>query len=107
MSPCVHYGDAIVCFTDSSKLFRAEFEEKGRWCFNCRRHVRYNLELRGSPEPDYYGPSWSASCPNCGKDGASGGFWYVSWNGDGEWDCQEPSGWRKMPLCSARIAKSP
>jgi hypothetical protein len=83
--PCAYYGDGLtVCFTGPTVVLHAEFEERPRWCFNCRRHVRYNLELHGTREPSYYEPSWSGRCPNCGQDGASGGFWYVSWNDDGE-----------------------
>jgi len=84
MSPCVAYPDGLtVCFSDSEVL-HAEFEERPRWCFTCRRHVRYNLELCGSRGPSYYEPTWSGRCPNCGQDGASGGFWYVHWNGGDE-----------------------
>ena len=85
MSPCVALPEAggYVCFTDTVVL-SAEFEEKPRWCFGCRKHVRYNLTLTGSREPSYYGPSWSADCPNGCGDRASGGFWYVEWNVDEE-----------------------
>ena len=85
MSPCVDYGNGLtVCFSDATVLLHAEFEYWPRWCFNCRRYVRYNLDLYGSREPSYYEPTWSGRCPNCGKDGASSGFWYVSWNGGDE-----------------------
>lgn len=81
---CVSYPDGLtVCYSDTEVL-HAEFEERPRWCFACRRHVRYNLRLLGSREPSYYEPTWDGWCPNCGQDGASGGFWYVSWNGGEE-----------------------
>jgi hypothetical protein len=85
MSPCVAIPNGWVCFSDATVLLHAEFEERPRWCFNCCRHVRYNFELHGSREPSYYEPTWSGRCPNCGQDGASGGFYYVSWNGEDEW----------------------
>lgn len=85
MSPCVAYPDGLtVCFSDATVILHAEYEERPRWCFNCHRHVRYNLQLHGSREPSYYEPTWSGRCPNCGQDGASGGFWYVTWNGGDE-----------------------
>ena len=62
-------------------VLHSEAEETPRWCFGCRRHVRYNIDLRGSPFPSYYEPFWSARCPNGCGDRASGGFWYVHWNG--------------------------
>lgn len=87
MSPCATYPDGLtVCYTGHHDLLHAEFEERPRWCFNCRCHVRYNLYLYGDREPSYYGPSWDGRCPNCGQNGASGGFWYVSWNNDGEFE---------------------
>ena len=85
MSPCVAYGDGLTVCRSDNILIHAEFEERPRWCFNCRRHVRYNLFLWGTIEPSYYEPVWTGQCPKCGKDGASGGFWYVSWNNGGEW----------------------
>jgi hypothetical protein len=82
VSPCVAYSDDLtVCFSDATVVLHAEFEERPRWCFGCRRRVRYNLALWGSREPSYYEPTWEGRCPNCGQDGASGGFWYVGWNG--------------------------
>ena len=88
VSPCEPLVDFTgqvgwLCFSDND-LLHAEFEERPRWCFGCRKHVRYNLELRGSRGPSYYEPSWSARCPNGCGDRASGGFWYVSWNGGEE-----------------------
>ena len=84
MSPCVAYPDGLtVCFS-GSELLHAEFEEWARWCFGCRHHVRYNLRFVGGVEPSYYEPTWSGACPNGCGDRASGGFWYVHWNG-GEW----------------------
>ena len=53
-----------------------EFEEKYRWCFGCRRRVRYNWILKGYSEPSYYEPVWVCRCPWCAQDGCSGGFWY-------------------------------
>ena len=84
MSPCVDYGDGLTVCRADNVLLHSEFEERSRWCFNCRRYVRYNVCLWGTIEPSYYEPVWTGECPNCGKDGASGGFWYVSWNDDGE-----------------------
>ena len=85
MSPCVDYGNGLtVCFSSPTVVLRAEFEERSRWCFGCRKRVRYNFELHGTREPSWYGPTWSARCPNCGEDRASGGFWEVNWNGGEE-----------------------
>ena len=61
-------------------VIHVEAEEQGRWCFGCRRHVRYILELWATNEPSYYEPTWEARCPNGCGDRASGGFWYVHWN---------------------------
>jgi hypothetical protein len=81
VSPCVAYPDGLtVCYSDNEVL-RREFEERPRWCFGCRRHVRYNFQLTGSRGPSYYEPTWNGRCPNGCGDRASGGFWYVSWNG--------------------------
>ena len=81
---CDDWGDGLtVCWTENVTL-HSEFEERPRWCFGCRRHVRYNLDLKGTPQPSYYEPVWVARCPNGCGDRASGGFWYVEWNGGDE-----------------------
>jgi hypothetical protein len=73
-----------ISWTGPTKVIAVEAEERGRWCFGCRRHVRYILRLHASIEPSYYEPTWEASCPNGCGDRASGGFWYVHWNGGEE-----------------------
>ena len=83
-SRCEEWGDGlIVCLSGRHEL-RRDFESTYRWCFGCRRRVRYNLVLTGDRGPSYYEPVWSASCPNGCGDAASSGFWYVEWNGGDE-----------------------
>ena len=77
---CATYPDGLTVCRGASDVLHAQFEGRVRWCFGCRRHVRYNLVLTGTREPSWYEPSWSASCPNGCGDRASGGFWYVWWN---------------------------
>jgi hypothetical protein len=82
---CITYPDGLtVCTSGPSRVIAQVFEEQPRWCFGCRKHVRYNLSLTGPIGPSYYEPTWDADCPNGCGDRASGGFWYVSWNGGEE-----------------------
>lgn len=82
---CTEYaGGLTVCTSGPMRVIAREFEERPRWCFGCRRHVRYNFVLTGTVEPSRYGPTWEAACPNGCGDRASGGFWYVDWNGGEE-----------------------
>jgi len=79
---CTTYPDGLtICTTGPTKVLAVEVEDKPRWCFGCRQRVPYTLTLTGTVEPSYYEPSWSAECPNGCGDRASGGFWYVHWNG--------------------------
>ena len=78
--PCISYPDGLtVCFADTSKLLAVEFEETYRWCFGCRKRVRYNWQLKGSKEPSYYEPIWIGDCPNGCGDRRDGGFYYEEW----------------------------
>ena len=64
-----------------AELLRSEPEGRTRWCFGCRKRVEYTLELWGDRGPSYWEPYWVGRCPNGCGDRASGGFWYVTWNG--------------------------
>lgn len=82
---CTTFADGLtICTSGPTIVLAEEVEDDERWCFGCRKRVRYLLTLEGSREPSHYEPTWSARCPNGCGDRASGGFWYVHWNGGDE-----------------------
>jgi hypothetical protein len=47
----------------------ARYDEGVRWCFRCRRRVRFWMIVMETVEPSYYGPSATIRCEHGHHDG--------------------------------------
>ncbi len=66
--PCHPIAGGFVCGPGPMKAY--ETVDLGvKWCFVCRKRVRFTDKLMGEIDPSWYGPQWFIKCENGHGDG--------------------------------------